>query len=273
MTAFATARPSIAFIGAGRMATAMIEGLIAAGTASATIAVTSARGDSAAALATRLGIVAVPPTAANPTAGADIIVIAYKPQHLAATTPTLRDATAGRLVVSVLAAKTLAHLAATFPAARNHVRAMPNTPASIRAGVTGWCAASPLAPADRTAVENLFTAIGHHHEIPETKMEALMGVSGCGPAFVFEFTAALRDAGIAAGLDSAESAQLALQTVLGSARLMARSETTPEALRDQVTSPNGTTYAGLQHLAAGNFRQLLRDTVAASITRAHELSR
>ena len=100
-----------------------------------------------------------------------------------------------------------------------------------------------------------------------------MGVSGCGPAFVFEFTGALRDAGVAAGLTSDEAEKLAIETILGSARLMARSELSPEALRDQVTSPNGTTYAGLQVLKAHNFRNTMIEVVAAAKARSAELAR
>lgn len=263
----------IAFIGAGRMASAIIEGLVArGGIAAGDIACLSARGDSARALSEEFGVRAVNDLP-ELLADADLVVVAFKPQHLSQSDPRLAALTAGKLVLSVLAAKTLEQLAAVFPQARNIVRTMPNTPAAIGAGVTGWCTRTPLTSHDRAAVAALLAAIGRDVEVPESKIDALMGVSGCGPAFVFEFTAALRDAGVAAGLEAAEAQMLAIETVLGAARLMARSGATPEALRDQVTSPNGTTFAGLQRMAARDFRGLMRETVLAAKARSEELTR
>jgi pyrroline-5-carboxylate reductase len=262
----------IAFIGAGRMASAMVEGLVArGGIQKADIACLSARGDSARALAERTGIRAAG-NLPDLLDRADLVVVAFKPQHLSSADPRLAELTAGKLVISVLAAKTLAQLAAVFPHARNLVRTMPNTPSAIGAGVTGWCSRSPLSAGDRDALLGLLGAIGRELEVPEEKIDALMGVSGCGPAFVFEFTAALRDAGVAAGLSEQEAEMLSIETVLGAARLMARTGAKPEALRDQVTSPNGTTFAGLQRMASRDFRGLMRETVLAAKARSEELS-
>jgi pyrroline-5-carboxylate reductase len=266
-------KSKIAFIGAGRMASAMVDGLLASDTlAPEAITVCSAHGDSARDLAERTAVNFAPDAVAA-VHNADVVVVAFKPQHLAGVRPDLQVATAGKLVVSVLAAKTLAQLRTAFPQARNIIRAMPNTPSSIRSGLTGWSSYETLVTDDRETLLALFTAIGRQLEIPEEKMDALMGVSGCGPAFVFEFTAALRDGGVNAGLNESEAEYLAVQTVLGAARLMAHSDQSPESLRDQVTSPNGTTFAGLQKLTAGNFRDLIRDTVAAAKARSAELAR
>jgi len=265
--------PSIAFIGAGRMASAIVEGLVTRGGIPPDgIRCLSARGDSARVLSEKFGVRAAKDLPDLLT-GADLVVVAFKPQHLSQADSRLAELTAGKLVLSVLAAKTLDQLAAVFPNARNIVRTMPNTPAAIGAGVTGWCSRSPLTEADRAAIAALLAAIGRDVEVPESKIDALMGVSGCGPAFVFEFTAALRDAGVAAGLTADEAQMLAIETVLGSARLMARTGAAPEALRDQVTSPNGTTYAGLQRMAARDFRGLMRETVLAAKARSEELTR
>lgn len=254
------------------MASAMVEGLVAHNEdAGASIACLSARGDSARTLAGRTGIRAASDLTDLLT-GAEMVVVAFKPQHLASADPRLAELTEGKLIVSVLAAKTLAQLGATFPRARNIVRAMPNTPSAIGAGVTGWCARTALEPGDRTALMHLLNAIGRELEVPEEKIDALMSVSGCGPAFVFEFTAALREAGVAAGLTVAEAEMLSVETVLGAARLMARTGSRPEVLRDQVTSPNGTTFAGLQRMAARDFRGLIRETVLAAKARSEELS-
>jgi pyrroline-5-carboxylate reductase len=264
--------PKIAFLGAGRMASAMVDGLLARGVAApADLACLGGQGGTAAALAARTGV----RLARSPEellADADTLVVAFKPQQLAAADPKLAALTAGRLVVSVLAGRRIARLARVFPAARNLVRGMPNTPSRIGAGITGWCAQRKLAAADQGVVDSLLGALGQSIEVPETQMDALTGVSGSGPAYVFEFAAALRDGGVAAGLDRATSEKLAIETLLGAARLLARRQISPEALRDEVVSPNGTTHAALQRLSAGGFRDLIRDAVLAAKARSVELS-
>ena len=150
---------------------------------------------------------------------------------------------------------------------------MPNTPGQIGAGITGWCARDALLGDDRVVVEKLLRALGQAVEVPENDLDAVTGVSGSGPAYVFEFAAALRDAGMAAGLSRETAEKLATETLLGSARLLARKAIDPETLRDQVTSPNGTTFAGLQRMKAGDFRGLIRETVLAATARSKELSK
>ncbi|MBM3853903.1 MAG: pyrroline-5-carboxylate reductase [Verrucomicrobia bacterium] len=265
--------PSIALIGAGRMASAIVSGLLARRICGPTDLACNDGGDgTAAALAARTGIAATPGLEELVTA-ADAVVLACKPQQLAGLDPRLADLTAGRLVVSILAGKRLDRLAQVFPRARHVVRAMPNTPGQIGAGITAWCALRSLEREDRALVETILGALGETLELAEPELDAVTGLSGSGPAYVFEFAAALRDAGEAAGLPRATAWRLARQTLLGSARLLVESAAEPEALRDQVTSPNGTTFAGLQRLAARDFRGLLRETVAAATARSVELSR
>jgi pyrroline-5-carboxylate reductase len=264
--------PEIAFLGAGNMAAAMIDGLLAKKTPATDLACQSASGKTAAALAARTGI-AYARSLDELLAGADTLVVAFKPQHLATADPKLAELTAGKLVLSVLAGKKLATLAKTFPRARAIVRTMPNTPGSIGAGMTGWCIAAPLSTSDRALVENLLGALGRAVEVPEAQMDALTAVSGSGPAYLFEFAAALRDAGTAAGLAPDTASTLAIETLLGAARLLAHKKIEPEKLRDAVTSPNGTTFAGLQRMAARDFRGLIRETVLAAKARAEELSK
>lgn len=264
--------PTYSFLGAGNMAAAMIDGLLARSPdARRDLACLSGSGATAAALAARTGI-RLATSLDDLIMPADVVVIAFKPQHLASADPRLAELTAGKIVVSVLAGKKLSTLAKTFPRARHLVRTMPNTPSAIGAGMTGWCASAPLDGADRAAVETLLGAMGKAVEIDETQMDALTAVSGSGPAYVFEFAAALRDAGVAAGLAPETSNLLAVETLLGAARLLARRAVDPETLRNQVTSPNGTTFAGLKRLEAGGFRALIKETVLAAQTRAKELS-
>ena len=255
------------------MAGAMVDGLLAKNAATAAeLICLGGDDDTAVKLQARTGI-AVARSLDELLGEADCLVVAFKPQHLASVDPRLAGLTRGKLIVSILAGKKIASLTRAFPQARNIVRTMPNTPGQIGAGITGWCSRDPLLGQDRATVETLLQALGETVEVPEEDLDAVTGVSGSGPAYVFEFAAALRDAAVAAGLTQQTAEKLAVETLLGSARLLARKKIDPETLRDQVTSPNGTTYAGLQRMKAGNFRELIKDTVLAATARSKELSR
>jgi pyrroline-5-carboxylate reductase len=262
-----------AFIGAGRMASAMVGGLLARRAAApAEIACLGGGDDTAQRLARTSGITAADDAAAL-TAGADTVIVACKPQQLAGLDPRFAELTAGRLVISILAGTRLERLARSFPGARNLVRAMPNTPGQIGAGITGWCPRQPLSPGDLGIVTTVLGALGQTVELQEPDLDAVTAVSGSGPAFLFEFVAAMREGGVAAGLSREVAAILARETVLGAARLLRETGAEPEALRDQVTSPHGTTFAGLQRLAARGFRDTIRETILAARARSEELSR
>lgn len=263
----------LALIGSGNLASAIVRGLLECKVYAPTdIACTSKGGESAARLAREMGIVHEPDLE-RLVGGADTVIIAFKPQSLVGADPRLAQLTRGKLVISVLAGKRLATLAQYFPAARNLVRTMPNTPAAIGGGFTPYCSLAPLSLDDRTLVGRLLDALGQYVAMDEQYFDALTAVGGSGPAFLFEFVAGLRDAGIAAGLPSDAAYKAALETTLGAARLLARSELEPEILRDRVTSPNGTTFAGLQVLRAKQFRETLKETIAAATKRAAELSK
>ena len=265
--------PKIAFLGAGNMASAFVEGLLGDKAASKSDLICYGGADNTAAtLAARTGITAAPSLEAL-VADFDTLLVAFKPQHLGEADPRFAQWTSGKLVVSILAGKRLSSLNKAFPRARNVVRTMPNTPGQIGAGITAWCSRDPLSEADRAILTTLLGALGQSVEVPEQDLDAVTGLSGSGPAYVFEFAAALRDAGIAAGLTRSAAEKLAVDTLLGSARLLARKAIEPETLRDQVTSPNGTTFAGLQRLKAGDFRGLIRETVLAATARSKELSK
>jgi len=263
----------VAFLGAGRMASAMVGGLLARqALAPDDLACLSGADRTGAELAARTGIL----LAGSPDellAGADTLVLAFKPQNLAQANPRLGELTAGRLIFSIVAGKRLARLQQVFPRARNIVRCMPNTPAQIGAGITAWCAQKELTASDRATVGTLLGALGKAVELPEAQLDAVTGLSGSGPAYVFEFAAALRDAGVAAGLPAAAAEALAVETLLGSARLLEQRKIAPEALRDEVVSPNGTTFAGLQRMKARDFRGIIKETVLAATARSQELSK
>lgn len=256
------------------MASAIVAGLLntrAAGP-SQIICLGGAGDTTAADLAARTGIAATD-NLDTLLAGADTVVLACKPQTLATLDPRLAELTRGKLVLSILAGKRLARLAQTFPHARNIVRAMPNTPGQIGAGITAWASLAPLGGADLAIIGEILGALGKVVAVEEAQLDAVTGLSGSGPAYVFEFAAALRDAGVAAGLDRETAKQLAIETLLGGAKLLAQSPEEAETLRDQVTSPNGTTHAGLQRMAARDFRALVADAVQAAAARSGELSR
>lgn len=265
--------PRLAFLGAGNLASAIVRGLLdTRAFGPADLACTSKGGESAARLAAATGITHEPDLE-KLLAPADTVIVAFKPQSLATADVRLAALTRGKLVLSVLAGKRLATLARTFPHARNLVRTMPNTPAAIGAGITPFCSLTPLGPADHALVGRILDALGRSLPLDEQYFDALTAVGGSGPAFLFEFVAGLREAGIAAGLPADTAATMALETTLGAARLLARTGEAPEALRDKVTSPNGTTYAGLQVLARRQFRDLLQETILAATRRAGELSK
>lgn len=254
------------------MAAAMVDGLLAKQfVRPADLRCYSGTGRTAATLAARTSINHAQ-TLEILLEGADAVVIAFKPQHLGTADPKLPELTRGKLVISVLAGKKLSRLAQAFPHARNVVRTMPNTPSQIGAGMTGWCSHGVLTEADRAIVAQLLEALGADLEIAESEMDALTAISGCGPAYVFEFAAALRDAGTAAGLSRETAEKLTVETLLGAARLLARKAIDPETLRNQVTSPNGVTFAGLKRMEARDFRGLMRDTVLTAKARSEELS-
>lgn len=261
----------IAFLGAGNMAGSMVDGLIRAGVPAAHLACLGGNDPTGAKLASRTGIrLATGP--ADLCRDAGVLVVAFKPNHLAAAGPLFAEPSRGMLVVSILAGRTLASLASAFPNARAVVRVMPNTPAQIGAGISAWCADRPLGDGDRGSVEKILSALGSHHELPEEMMDAVTAVGGSGPGFVFEFTAALRDAAVAAGFSGDLADAFARSVVSGAGRLLEGGRD-PDALRDQVTSPGGTTAAGLEAFRRADFRGTVREAVLAARRRSSELSR
>jgi pyrroline-5-carboxylate reductase len=149
---------------------------------------------------------------------------------------------------------------------------MPNTPGQIGAGATAFASQAPLSDADRQAVEGILGALGLTVALPESQLDAVTALSGSGPAYVFEFTKAMEEAGVTLGLDRATAALLAKQTVLGSALLMDASPEDPETLRKHVTSPGGTTQAALESFAGNNLRGIVTEALTAAQKRSVELS-
>jgi pyrroline-5-carboxylate reductase len=263
---------NLAFIGAGRMAGAMVRGILKTGAwQSAEITCTGARDGTPESLSSDTGI-RFTFDWKELLKDAGWVVLACKPQQLSELPPELADLTAGRRVLSILAGTTLARLQAVFPGAANIVRAMPNTPGMIGAGITAFSPLNPLDPEEDAALRKMLSALGDVTCMEESQLNAVTGLSGSGPAYVFEFVAALRDGGIAAGLDEETAYRLALKTVQGAAALLEAVPETPETHRDWVSSPGGTTLAGLAVMKNGDFRGLMKDTVLAATRRSEELA-
>jgi pyrroline-5-carboxylate reductase len=262
----------IAFIGAGRMASAIVRGLLEKEHYTPDeIGCTCGDDPTGPALAAATGIQFlrdITPALYE----AEAVVLACKPQQFAAISPELAEAARGKLVLSILAGTPLTRLSEKFAHARNVVRTMPNTPGQIGAGVTAFAPLRELSEKDKAIVENTLSSLGNFHQVDEVDLDAVTALSGSGPAYLFEFAAALRDAGIHCGLDEGLADALAIDTLLGAAMLLAESGETPEALRDAVTSPGGTTAAALKVFEEGGFRDLVDQALAAAKARSIELA-
>lgn len=263
----------IVFIGAGRMASAIVRGLLEKEHyAPEEIACTCGDDPSGPELAEATGIQYLPDI--TPTLyETEAVVLACKPQQFAALDQVMADAATGKLILSILAGTPLSRLSEKFANARNVVRTMPNTPGQIGAGVTAFAPLRELTEKDTTIVENTLSSLGNYHEVEEADLDAVTALSGSGPAYVFEFAAALREAGVNCGLDEALSHSLAVDTLLGAAMLLAESEQSPEDLRNAVTSPGGTTAAALNVLSDSGFRDLIDQALAAAKARSLELAK
>ncbi len=264
---------NITFLGGGQMAEALIGGLLASKVSEpeclcATDPVAARRDH----LKSRFGI-HVSEDNAKAVREADLVVLAVKPQVLPALLSDAGPALGGKLVVSIAAGVTTAWLSERVTAPRGIVRAMPNTPALVREGVTAMAYQADLQPNDLSAVRSLFEAVGLVVSVEERLMDAVTGLSGSGPAYVFVAIEALADGGVKMGLPRATAQLLAAQTVLGAARMVLEGGEHPAELKDQVASPGGTTIAGLHQLERGGLRSCLMAAVEAATKRSQELGR
>jgi pyrroline-5-carboxylate reductase len=262
----------IGTIGAGNMATALMRGLLAAGVPRDKLLASDTSAERRAAAETQLGI-RTTPSNADVAARSDVVILAVKPAHLAAATADLEKpapGASGPLYISILAGSRLGQLEARVGA--RVVRAMPNTPALIGEGITALCARPDLAEADLARAEAVLSAVGDVVRVPESALDAVTGLSGSGPAYVLLMLEALSDAGVREGLPVDVARRLAAATAAGTARMLLESKLHPAALREQVTSPGGTTAAGLAALEEHGLRRAILACVRAATQRSLELS-
>ena len=265
---------SIAFIGGGNMARSLIGGLLQAGASPAQVRVAEPVPALREALASDFGV-QVFPDAATAATGADVWVLAVKPQVMRDVCATLAPIAQGQqpLAVSIAAGITSAQIDHWLGGGIAVVRCMPNTPALLGAGVTGLYANAAVSPAQRDIAQTLLSSAGETVWIDdEALMDAVTAVSGSGPAYVFLLAEALQAAGEAEGLSPAAARTLTIETLLGASRMLAADDTPAAELRRRVTSPNGTTQAAIESFERDGFRDIVARAVHAARVRGAELA-
>ncbi len=265
--------PRWGFIGAGRMASALIRGMIRAGVATPDrISVSDPLEFARDELSRETGVTASPSNLAV-IERSDVLVLAVKPQSMGQVLAELKPAVSPKhLVVSIAAGVTIDTIRDALGADRKVVRVMPNTPALVGEGASAYAMGPNTTKGDETTVHAFLESVGRAVCVPESQLDAVTGLSGSGPAFVYLMIEALSDGGVRAGLPRDVATTLAAQTVLGSARMVLETKLHPGVLKDQVTSPGGTTIAGIHALERAGVRGALIDAVEAAAKRSAELA-
>jgi pyrroline-5-carboxylate reductase len=262
----------IGLIGAGQMATALAQGFVKAGLTSADRLLAS---DPDEAARQRFGkVVGAPTTIDNSavTANSNVVFLAVKPQQLPNVAAALRGKIpADRLIVSIAAGMRLKSLSEWLGPELRIVRVMPNTPCLVGEGASAYSLGEKATVADGALVGRLLEALGSAWQVDEKLLDAVTGLSGSGPAFVYVIIEALSDAGVQMGLPRKMATEMAAKTVRGAAAMVLATGEHPAVLKDRVTSPGGTTIAGLQALEAGALRAALMAAVEAATERSVEL--
>lgn len=260
----------LAVVGIGNMGTALLRGILKAGLLPPeNITITSRSADRRDAIANELKVNA---TADNSqaVAGADIVLICIKPQGITDVANEVRSScTSGTLVISILAGVTTEHLAKLFGEEIPTIRSMPNIPSMVDCGATAITAGARATAQHMELATAVFDAVGDVVEVTESQMDAVTGLSGSGPAYIYMIIEALTDGGVMMGLPREVALKLATQTVMGSARLVKETNLHPAILRDQVTTPGGTAIAAIHDLESHGLRPML---ISAVVT-ATEVSR
>jgi pyrroline-5-carboxylate reductase len=262
----------IAVIGAGNMGTALLRGILASGWGTKENLIAShPKPGKCAALASELGI-AVTARNDEATRQAQIVILAVKPQILESVLEEIRPARSrDALLISIAAGFPTCRVEAALGGSVPVVRAMPNVAAVVRASATVLCAGRHAGPEHLADARRIFESIGLVVELPEYQLDAVTGLSGSGPMYVFQILEGLSDAGVRVGLSREVSTALTVQTVLGAARMAEELKIHPAILKDSVTSPGGTAIAALHSLERNRLRAILMDAVEVATARSKEL--
>lgn len=267
----------IAFIGTGQMATALAAGFVRELLKPEHISGYDPIEASRTAFAAKTGTgVQLFDSPAEAVKNATIVILAVKPQVMSDALKPLSDSiktvTATRpIVVSIAAGIPIAKLEGALPIGTRVVRVMPNTPCLIGRGASGLATGSAASTDDARLISELLATVGLVETVPEPLLDAVTGLSGSGPAYVFQMIEALSDGGVKMGLPRAIATRLAAQTLVGAAEMLLTTGQHPGALKDSVTSPGGTTIAGLHAMELGGVRAALMDAVEAATLRSREL--
>lgn len=262
----------IGFLGAGKMATALAKGFVRARLVGASQIIAS---DVAEAARTVFAQEAGgKTTASNPEVlkFANVLILAVKPDQVKDVLAEIHVYwTEKQLLISIAAGVTLARLESGLPDGARVIRVMPNTPALVGASASAFALGKSATPQDAELALKLFTAVGLAFQVKESLLDAVTGLSGSGPAYVYQIIEALSDGGVAAGLPRDIATKLAAQTVLGSAKMVLETGQHPGALKDMVTSPGGTTIEGLHELEKAGVRGALMSAVRAAAAKSRQL--
>ncbi len=263
----------IAFLGGGNMAEALIKGLLAAGAAnSGQILAADVSQNRLEYLKKTFGITAKTNLDAAREAG--IVILSVKPQVIEGVLKEIAPAIDGaKLIITIAAGVTLARIEKAFKGSARVVRVMPNTPALVLAGAAAIAGGAHATDDDLELTRYIFNSVGRAFLVEEKMMDAVTGISGCGPAYMFVILDALSDAGVKAGLPRQLALELAAQTMYGAAKMVLDTKEHPGKLRDMVTSPGGTTIEGLHSLEKGKLRATLMNAVEAATARSRELGK
>jgi pyrroline-5-carboxylate reductase len=264
----------IAFLGGGNMAEALIKGMLAAGVAKADrMMVSDISADRVALLQKTYGVSAIHGNK-DAVIQAGIILLCVKPQVMDRVLQEIEPvADQEKLVISIAAGVTIARIEKMLSMKPRIIRVMPNTPALVLSGAAGLAAGTSSTVTDMMTAQQIFGAVGRAVVVEEKLMDAVTGLSGSGPAYVFTIIEALTDAGVKAGIPRPLALELSAQTVYGAAKMVLETHEHPGKLRDMVTSPGGTTIEGLHMLEKGKLRATLMNAVEAATARSKELGK
>jgi len=266
-----SAKLTIGFLGAGKMATALAQGFIRAGIAAAKQVMASDPSEPARAAFNRETGAKTTPSNLAVAEFAEVIVLAVKPDQVSGVLADIRSQfTEKHLLISIAAGVPLAKVEAGLGGGRL-IRVMPNTPALVGASAAAFALGKDARPEDGALAQKLFSSVGLAFQVKESLLDAVTGLSGSGPAYVYMFIEGLSDGGVAAGLPRDVATRLAAQTVLGSAKMVLETGLHPGALKDMVTSPGGTTIEGVHELEKGRLRGTLISAVRAATEKSKKL--
>ena len=263
---------TIGFLGAGKMATALARGFVKAGLVTPKQLIASDPSEAARQAFARETGAKTTTANAEVVQFAGVLILAVKPDQVAGALAEIREGfTDKHVLISIAAGVPLAKLEAGLGAGARVVRVMPNTPALVGASASGFSPGKSALPADADLALKLLSAVGIAFQVKESLLDAVTGLSGSGPAYVYLFIEGLSDGGVAAGLPRDMATKLAAQTVLGSAKMVLETGQHPGALKDMVTSPGGTTIEGLHELEKGKLRGAVISAVRAAADKSRRL--